>query len=294
MIKPFLVLLLSVLINSVSGQINESSIKLIVTGQYPFSYYHCKQITTVDKNGNIIDKQDAYCSQVNRSFLFDTDSSYIIIDWFGHWYSISKIDGDIKNLGIKWQKDLPENYIGEYQNQFKKTNNSYILQYKKRISKKDVYWGKDKISLEQNNIVVNYDIDSVVKNNIKADVKLLTDSLYVNTFGERCDILGSPPSGRVSINYLIACNRIKLVRQVLYGNNSVGKMYVIEALLTLNIKEKILNDAELTTIKEFIESDVSISTCAGCSVSESTTRAIFEKLKYKKLLRKNKIKLNER
>lgn len=134
---------------------------------------------------------------------------------------------------------------------------------------------------------------SVKKDTVTA-YQILTDSTIQYDFGYACYYVGMPPKGRQAINNLIGNGDYEAIKSVLDGQNNEGKVYAIEALLTLNSEKKIgLTNAEQNKIKRIIENDLLIGRCQGCFVSSIGTIELFKEKRYKKLLKENKIEITK-
>lgn len=104
-----------------------------------------------------------------------------------------------------------------------------------------------------------------------------------------------PPKGRQAIDNLIENKDYKTIKLVLDGLNNEGKIYAVEALLTLNTEKKIeLTELEKNKIKLIIENNLLIGRCQGCSVSSIGTIDLFNEENYKTLLKKNEIEIKNR
>jgi len=134
-----------------------------------------------------------------------------------------------------------------------------------------------------------------VKTDTLSAYQILTDPTIQYDFGYACYFAGMPPKGRQAIDNLIENKDYKTIKLVLDGLNNEGKIYAIEALLTLNIEKKIeLIELEKNKIKLIIENNSLIDRCQGCRVSFIRTIDLFNEESYKKLLKKNKIEITNR
>ncbi|WP_353778075.1 hypothetical protein [Winogradskyella sp. 3972H.M.0a.05] len=134
-----------------------------------------------------------------------------------------------------------------------------------------------------------------VKQDTLSDYQILTDSKIKYDFGDACYYGGTPPEGRIAIESLIYRKEYQTIKSVLDGNNKEGKIYAIEALLTLNLKGKLLlNQADKEKIKSIIEEDILINRCQGCLVSTIKSIDLFNERRFKILLKKNNIKIVNR
>src|SRR4051794_15722099 len=64
----------------------------------------------------------------------------------------------------------------------------------------------------------------------KSNFKLLTDPLHRIDYGESCS-MGTPPEGRVAIQYFINKIDYTTIRKILRGQNPEGRVYALEALM---------------------------------------------------------------
>ena len=127
------------------------------------------------------------------------------------------------------------------------------------------------------------------------ELQLLTDSTTKYAFGYYCSKSGMPPKGRQAIDRLVKLKDFKSIKVVLEGQNNVGKIYAIEALLVLaSKKEFILSEIEKEKIKHFIDQDYLIVRCEGCVFSSIKTIDLFNKKSYMKLLKDNQIQIKNR
>lgn len=101
-------------------KIDENAIKIIRVGQHPFLTDHCKQLIIEDKSGKILAKEELYCDPGNgcNSYLFNTGTSFTLIDCNGQWFVIDKSSGQIKNNGWNWHKELPKKVVGVYSKKY--------------------------------------------------------------------------------------------------------------------------------------------------------------------------------
>jgi hypothetical protein len=127
-----------------------------------------------------------------------------------------------------------------------------------------------------------------------SDLEILTDSSIKYGFGYYCGKSGMPPLGRQVINRLIKLKDFESIKTVLNGQNNVGKIYAIEALLSASQKQYVLTEDDKQKIKEIINQDYLIDRCQGCYVSSIKTIKLFNEKKFMKLLMKHKIKIKNR
>ena len=120
-----------------------NSIFVVRTNPHPFLVDHSKKLIVNDKNGDVIDEQELYTDPGVgcNSYLFDTDSTFTLIECNGYWYSIAKNNGQIDNLGWRWEQKPPKDLIGT----FKRTSGKkeYSLDTISEIELKEVYKFKD-------------------------------------------------------------------------------------------------------------------------------------------------------
>lgn len=133
------------------------------------------------------------------------------------------------------------------------------------------------------------------KKDTLSDYQILTDSTVKYLFGTGCGYGATPPKGRRSIDNLIRNKDYQTIKLVLDGLNNEGKIYAIEALLSLNSEKKIeLSKADKDKMKAIIEQDLLIYRCQGCGISTITTIDLFSEKALKKLLKKNRIEITNR
>lgn len=125
------------------GQIEVDSIKIKRLNQHPTLADHDRKLITVDRNKEIIDELEIYPDSGKgcQSFLFDTDSKYLLIDCNGRWFSIDKAAGTLKDEGWKWNEKLPNQPLGKFQTSNKDPN--YVYTAGTNFNKDDVYKYKD-------------------------------------------------------------------------------------------------------------------------------------------------------
>lgn len=105
---------------------------------------------------------------------------------------------------------------------------------------------------------------------------LLTDPTTSLTYGKACGIVGVDPKGRVAIDNLLEAKRIDLIKEVLYSENVVGKIYAIQVMTKLANSGKVnLNEKDKLIFHEISQSNVLINTCSGCLVYQSTPKEII-------------------
>jgi len=138
-------ILIVILLDSCSnvGQIDVNSIKIIKTNQHPFQSDHDRKLITVDRNQKTIDELQIYADSGDgcESYLFDSDSKYILVDCNGQWFSIDKTTGTLKNEGWNWEQKLPEVYLGKFQTVDK--DSIYLYSPGTIVQKSDIYKYKD-------------------------------------------------------------------------------------------------------------------------------------------------------
>ena len=125
------------------------------------------------------------------------------------------------------------------------------------------------------------------------DLRILTDSSIKYGFGYYCGKSGMPPAGRQAIDRLVKLNDFESIKAVLDGQNNVGKIYAIEALLRFKNKY-VLTGSDKEKIKGIINQDYLIDRCQGCFVSSIKTIDLFNEKEYSKLLTKNGIQIKNR
>jgi hypothetical protein len=124
------------------------------------------------------------------------------------------------------------------------------------------------------------------------DLQILTDSTIQYDFGYACYKSGVPPKGRQAIDRLIQLKDFESIKAVLDGQNNEGQIYAIEALLVLVSKGQfILSEDDKAKIKQIINQNFLIRRCQGCIVSSIKTIDLFNQKGYRKLLKKNHIKI---
>lgn len=134
----------------------------------------------------------------------------------------------------------------------------------------------------------NFTINSA--NDSTKTIQTLIDSNEVYAFGYSCTNIGRLPKGRVAINTLASIGNFKLLDSIFHiSQNKVGKMYIAEALLKLNlIGPNKFSDESKAKITAFLNSDQSISTCSGCLFYASNIKELSTYNKeLRKLIRKN-------
>ena len=71
------------------------------------------------------------------------------------------------------------------------------------------------------------------RDSINNSLKVLTDSSITYRYGSYCSKNARETEGSIAINYLIKTNSIQTIKAVLDGNNKEGKIFAINALLSL-------------------------------------------------------------
>ncbi len=97
------------------GSIDKNSILIKKINQHAFLEDHGRAL--IIKAGDIyIDKVELYGDPGEgcNAYLSENNSSFVLIDCNGEWYSISKSTGKIKDLGWKWKEKFPESYVGVF------------------------------------------------------------------------------------------------------------------------------------------------------------------------------------
>ena len=123
---------------------DEDCIKISNDQQHEFLVDHQRKLISMNFDGDTIDIVNLYPDNGSgcQTHLFSDQNRLIVIDCNGYWYSISQFDMKIKNDGWKWEKKLPENYIGVLT--YNKASNNYFLEKKESsIGLEDVYQHND-------------------------------------------------------------------------------------------------------------------------------------------------------
>ncbi|WP_018345063.1 hypothetical protein [Cytophaga aurantiaca] len=140
-----------------------------------------------------------------------------------------------------------------------------------------------------------YAEDKFIERDTLTNLQILTDSSVKYAFGYSCSVSGMPPKGRMAINKLVESNNFDAIKAVLDGQNNVGKIYAIEALLSLASKNIYsLTESDKEKIKRIINQDYSIARCEGCLFSTIHIIDLFNEKAYMKLLTKNEIQIKNR
>ena len=166
------------------GQIQITSIRIIHIQQDPLNLNPCKKIILLDTNNNLIGEKVGYCPEdinqpICKAHLFDTDTSFTIIDCNGYWYSISKKSSSISKTEWQWEKKLPTNYLGTYNREYG-VNDSlfYKLSKHKQLTVKEVYTIKDSARKEP------FDYKKQLVRNLEEDFDLLLNPEHSPSFTE--------------------------------------------------------------------------------------------------------------
>lgn len=122
--------------------ITKDNIKILKTEKHPFLVDH-KKIIIVEFDKDRIDKVNGYSDSGRgcNSHLFEENDKFVLIDCNGTIFSIRKKGGKIKNEGWSWMYELPEKYVGTFENQ--EENDEYSLVYKTPPTLEEVYKIKD-------------------------------------------------------------------------------------------------------------------------------------------------------
>lgn len=126
------------------------------------------------------------------------------------------------------------------------------------------------------------------------ELQILTDSSIKYAFGYFCSVSGMPPKGRQAIDKLVESKNFETIKTVLDGQNNVGKIYAIEALLLASPKVCVLTEADKEKMKQIINQDYLIVRCEGCEFFSIKTIDLFNEKEYSKLLTKNGIEIKNR
>lgn len=132
--------------------IDETCVKVVGTEQNPYMEGSCRQLIIIDKKQIIITQTDLFCDGDwgCKSYLFDTDGTYTLIDCNGKWLGIDKRTGEITDLGKHWGQKLPANYVGTFIKHLGAAE--YTLIKETPVGVKQVYQYKD---TPQNNVFTN-------------------------------------------------------------------------------------------------------------------------------------------
>src|SRR4030042_3259507 len=104
--KTYFILMIILMINIISCSsysIEKESITVKKVNQHPLLKDHDRQL--VVKTNKIFNKKKTLYSDPGdgcNSCLCENDSSFILIDCNGEWYSIDKLSGKIKDIGWRW------------------------------------------------------------------------------------------------------------------------------------------------------------------------------------------------
>lgn len=98
-----------------------------------------KRFLIISCKDNVLDKVELQSDIGNgvKTYLYDTELNYIVIDCNSNWYTINKKNGKINYLGEFWMKPTPKKYLGTYVLFSNKKNVEFIIE--KNINLKDVY-----------------------------------------------------------------------------------------------------------------------------------------------------------
>ena len=109
-----------------NNQINKDSILIKKINQHPYLEDHNRQLI-VKKNKFFKIKIELYSDNGEgcSTYLSENDSTFIIVDCNGRWYSIDKNNGSILNLGWHWKEELPQKFVGVFKSQ--KNKEFYFL-----------------------------------------------------------------------------------------------------------------------------------------------------------------------
>lgn len=134
-----LILILTIGILSCShNMIDKNSILIKKVDRHPYLKNHGRKL--IVKSGMIFNhKIDLYGDPGEgcNSYLSENDSSFILVDCNGEWYSIDKTKGKINRLGWNWNKDFPEKFVGV----FKSVDGEIYYELSEKFN--DIYKFKD-------------------------------------------------------------------------------------------------------------------------------------------------------
>ena len=102
--------------DSSSKEINVDSIRIITVNQHAVLSEHCRKLLIQNKAGHVVDEENLYCpgGQTCAANLYDTGSTFTIIDCNAQWYVIQKSNGDLEKQQQPDKTTIPEGYLGAY------------------------------------------------------------------------------------------------------------------------------------------------------------------------------------
>ena len=113
---------------------------------------------------------------------------------------------------------------------------------------------------------------------------MLVSPFYTYEYGSNCGEAGVDPTGRKAINYFVSNNDTATLRKIIKGYNPEGRLYAIEALLSLVSNGKtVLTNEDKKIINSVLSLKIQLSTCSGCMLEKSDARSLLSP-KYKRLL----------
>lgn len=106
--------------------------------------------------------------------------------------------------------------------------------------------------------------------------QVLTDSSFHYNFGYHCSFSGTPPMGRMAINYFVERMDSGTVRAMLQSDNRVGRVYALEAMLTWAQHHRIqLTSTDQTAMREVLNATGNIPSCYGCMTLHQPLRDVL-------------------
>ncbi|RKR09274.1 hypothetical protein C8C83_0894 [Flavobacterium sp. 90] len=120
------------------GKINPNNITIRIEKSNPIlKEYDRYLIVTCNKEDIYEIKIKEDIGSGAKSYLYDNDNFFTLIDCDSSWYLINKKDGEVTLTGKFWMKVPPKNYIGTFMINSRKKKVDFVKE--KNIQTKNIY-----------------------------------------------------------------------------------------------------------------------------------------------------------
>ena len=103
----------------------------------------------------------------------------------------------------------------------------------------------------------------------------LLDPERAGVFGDVCDVVGAPPTGRIAFIQIVARRRRTAFRYLLRFGSLAGRTYAAEAMYLFQSWGQKISPADLERIADLRQSDAPLEVCEGCVHSIQTPAGVL-------------------
>lgn len=120
-------------------------IQIVKIKQHPFLVDHCKQLTTVNTKGEIVDTMSIYCDPGTGciSILLDSKRDFILVDCNSQCYNINKKNGTIERGNERLTSIDTDKMLGTFVNI--EGSSQYVFVQGKTFEEEEIFKYNDPI-----------------------------------------------------------------------------------------------------------------------------------------------------